>query len=68
MRNAGRVVSRTMIIENVWNYHFDPQTNIVEVRVSKLREKVDKGFQSKLIHTIRGAGYVPNPIWSSGRN
>ena len=58
MRNAGRVVSKTMIIENVWNFNFDPHTNIVEARMSKLREKVDKSFDNKLIHTIRGAGYV----------
>jgi len=58
LRNAGRVVSKTMIIEHVWDYNFDPQTNVVEVRVSKLREKVDRNFPEKLIHTIRGVGYV----------
>lgn len=58
MRNRGRVVSKTMIIENVWNFNFDPHTNIVEARISKLREKVDKPFKVKLIHTLRGAGYV----------
>jgi len=58
MRRRGMVVSKTMIIENVWNYSFDPQTNIVEVRMSRLRDKVDKPFTKKLIHTIRGAGYV----------
>lgn len=58
MRNAGMVVSKTMIIEHVWNYHFDPTTNIVEVRMSRLRDKVDKGFETKLIHTLRGAGYI----------
>jgi two-component system, OmpR family, response regulator len=58
MRNAGRVVSRTMIMEHVWNYDFDPQTNVVEARIYRLREKVDKGFEPKLIHTLRGAGYV----------
>jgi two-component system OmpR family response regulator len=58
MRNAGRVVSKTMIMENVWDYHFDPQTNVVESRIYKLREKIDKGFPSKLIHTVRGVGYV----------
>ena len=58
MRNAGRVVSKTMIIERVWNFNFDPHTNIVEARMSKLRDKVDRGFDSRLIHTIRGAGYV----------
>ena len=58
MRNPGRVVSKTMIIEHVWNYSFDPQTNVVETRISRLREKVDRGFSKKLIHTIRGAGYL----------
>jgi len=58
MRNAGRVVSKTMIIENVWDYNFDPQTNVVEARICKLREKIDKNFDTKLIHTERGFGYV----------
>jgi two-component system OmpR family response regulator len=58
MRNAGRVVSKTMIMEHVWDYYFDPQTNVVESRIYKLREKIDKGFSSKLIHTVRGVGYV----------
>lgn len=58
MRNAGMVVSKTMIIEHVWNYNFDPATNIVEARISRLREKIDKPFDQKLIHTLRGAGYV----------
>jgi heavy metal response regulator len=58
MRNAGRVISKTMIMEHVWDYNFDPQTNVVEARVSKLRDKVDRNFEKKLIHTIRGAGYV----------
>ncbi len=58
MRNAGRVVSKTMIMEHVWDYHFDPQTNVVEARISRLRDKMDKGFPAKLIHTIRGVGYV----------
>jgi len=58
MRNAGGVVSKTMIMEHVWNYNFVPQTNVVEVRISKLRDKVDKNFEPKLIHTVRGAGYV----------
>lgn len=57
-RNAKRVVSKTMIMERVWNYNFDPNTNVVEARVSKLREKVDKGFEKNLIHTVRGLGYV----------
>jgi two-component system OmpR family response regulator len=58
MRNAGRVVSKTMIMEHVWDYHFDPQTNVVESRIYNLREKIDKNFPEKLIHTIRGVGYV----------
>ena len=58
MYNAGRVVSKTMIMEHVWEYNFDPQTNIVEARMSRLRDKVDRPFKTKLIHTIRGVGYV----------
>jgi len=58
MRNAGRVVSKTMIMEHVWDYNFDPQTNVVEARISRLREKVDRPFEHHLIHTVRGIGYV----------
>jgi two-component system, OmpR family, response regulator len=58
MRNVGRVVSKTMIMEHVWNYDFLPLTNVVEARVCILRDKIDKGFDRKLIHTVRGAGYV----------
>ncbi len=58
MRNAGRVVSKTMIMEHVWDYNFDPQTNVVEARISRLRDKLDRDFSRKLIHTVRGAGYV----------
>jgi len=58
MRNAGRVVSKTMIMEHVWNYNFDPGTNVVEARVCSLREKIEKGFDKKLIHTVKGFGYV----------
>jgi DNA-binding response OmpR family regulator len=58
MRNAGRVVSKTMIMEHVWDYYFDPQTNVVESRIYKLREKIDKDFATKLIRTVRGVGYV----------
>ncbi|MCA9463962.1 MAG: response regulator transcription factor [Nitrospira sp.] len=58
IRNAGHVVSKTMIMERVWDYHFDPGTNVVEARISKLREKIDKGFTLQLIHTVRGLGYV----------
>ena len=58
MRNAGRVVSKTMILEHVWDYHFDPQTNVVDVLVCRLRNKVDREFAAKMIQTIRGIGYV----------
>jgi two-component system OmpR family response regulator len=58
MRNTGRVVSKTMIMEHVWDLNFDPQTNIVEARISKLRDKVDADYENKLIYTVRGAGYV----------
>jgi two-component system OmpR family response regulator len=58
MRNAGRVVSKTMIMEHVWDYNFDPQTNVVEVRICRLRDKIDRGHNNKLIHTVRGVGYV----------
>lgn len=57
MRNAGRVVTRTMLLERVWDFHFDPKTNIVETHMSRLRGKIDRGFPRELIHTIRGAGY-----------
>lgn len=57
-RNAGRVVSRTMIMEHVWDYHFDPRTNVVESRICRLRDKIDKDFDTPLIHTVRGVGYV----------
>ncbi len=58
MRNSGNVVSKTMILEHVWDYHFDPQTNVVDVLVHRLRNKIDKDFQAKLLHTVRGVGYV----------
>jgi DNA-binding response OmpR family regulator len=58
MRNAGRVVSKTMIMEHVWNYSFDPRTNVVDVLVFRLREKIDRGFEPKRIQTVRGIGYV----------
>jgi two-component system, OmpR family, response regulator len=58
MRSAGRVVSKTMIMEHVWNYNFDPQTNVVEARICRLRDKIDRDFEKKLIHTVRGVGYV----------
>jgi two-component system OmpR family response regulator len=58
MRHAGRVVTRTMLLEGIWNFHFDPQTNIVETHMSRLRAKVDRGHPKELIHTVRGAGYI----------
>ena len=58
MRNSGRVLSKTMIMEHVWGYDFDPQTNVVDVLVSRLRAKVDRDFENKLIQTHRGIGYV----------
>jgi two-component system, OmpR family, response regulator len=58
LRNAGRVISKTLILSHVWDYHFDPQTNVVDVLVSRLRSKVDKDHSEKYIHTIRGVGYV----------
>ncbi len=58
MRNAGNVVTKTMIMEHVWDYNFDPRTNVVEVRICRLRDKIDKKFSAKLIHTLRGVGYV----------
>jgi len=58
MRHAGQVVTRTMLLENVWDYHFDPQTNVIDVHVSRLRSKIDKSFDVPLIHTVRGAGYI----------
>jgi two-component system, OmpR family, response regulator len=57
MRNAGRVVTRTMLLENVWEYHFEPQTSVVETHISRLRSKIDRGFPVQLIHTVRGSGY-----------
>jgi two-component system OmpR family response regulator len=57
MRHSGQVVTRTMLLEYVWDYHFDPQTNIIDVHVSRLRSKIDKGFDIPLLHTVRGAGY-----------
>jgi two-component system OmpR family response regulator len=58
MRHAGQIVTRTMLLENVWEYHFDPQTNVIDVHISRLRAKIDKGFASPLLHTVRGAGYM----------
>jgi two-component system OmpR family response regulator len=58
MRNVGNVVTKTMIMEHVWDYNFDPHTNVVEVRICRLRDKIDNNFESKLIHTVRSVGYV----------
>ena len=61
MRHAGQVVTRTMLLEGVWDYHFDPQTNVIDVHVSRLRQKVDKPFATPMIHTVRNAGYMLRP-------
>ena len=58
MQHAGQVVTRTMLLEHVWDYHFDPQTNVIDVHVSRLRAKIDKSFDKPLLHTVRGAGYT----------
>jgi two-component system OmpR family response regulator len=58
MRHAGQVVTRTMLLEGVWDYHFDPQTNVIDVHVSRLRQKIDKPFDTTLLHTVRNAGYM----------
>ena len=58
VRNAGHIVTRTMLLENVWDYHFDPQTNVIDVHISRLRGKLDKGFATPLLQTVRGAGYM----------
>lgn len=58
MRHAGQILTRTMLLEAVWDYHFDPQTNVIDVHISRLRQKIDRAFSQPLIHTIRGAGYV----------
>ena len=57
MRHKGRAVTRTMLLEAVWDYHFDPQTNVIDVHVSRLRQKIDQGFDRPLLHTVRGVGY-----------
>jgi len=58
MQNSGRVISNTLILEHIWGYGFDPQTNVIDVLVCRLRNKVDKHFEKKMIHTVRGVGYV----------
>jgi two-component system OmpR family response regulator len=57
MRHAGQIVTRTMLLENVWDYHFDPKTNVIDVHISRLRTKIDKEFDTALLQTVRGAGY-----------
>ena len=61
MRHANQVVTRTMLLEGVWDYHFDPQTNVIDVHVSRLRQKIDKPFETAMIHTVRSAGYMLRP-------
>ncbi|HVJ52256.1 MAG TPA: response regulator transcription factor [Aliidongia sp.] len=61
-RHVGHVVTRTMLLEEVWDYHFDPQTNVIDVHVSRLRQKIDKGFDRPILHTVRGAGYCLRPV------
>ncbi len=58
LKHKGQVVTRTMLLEHVWDYHFDPQTNVIDVHISRLRSKIDKGFETKIIRTVRGAGYI----------
>lgn len=58
MRHAGQVVTRTMLLQNVWDYHFDPQTNVIDVHISRLRQKIDKDFEISMLRTVRGAGYM----------
>ncbi len=60
MKHAGQVVTRTMLLENVWDYHFDPQTNVIDVHISRLRQKIDRDFDTQLLNTVRGTGYVLN--------
>jgi two-component system OmpR family response regulator len=61
MRHAGHIVTRTMLLEKVWDHHFDPQTNVIDVHISRLRQKIDRGFDHALLHTVRGAGYTLRP-------
>ena len=62
MRHAGQSVTRTMLLEEVWEYHFDPQTNVIDVHISRLRQKIDKGHAKPMLHTVRGAGYCLKPV------
>jgi two-component system OmpR family response regulator len=61
MRNADHIVTRTMLLEKVWDHHFDPQTNVIDVHISRLRQKIDRSFEQPLLHTVRGTGYVLRP-------
>ncbi len=65
MQHTGQVVTRSMLLENVWDYHFDPQTNVIDVQISRLRSKIDKDFDSPLLHTVRGAGYKLQEVGST---
>jgi len=65
MQHTGQVVTRSMLLENVWDYHFDPQTNVIDVQISRLRSKIDKDFDSPLLHTVRGAGYKLQEVTNS---
>ncbi|MFK7893501.1 MAG: response regulator transcription factor [Granulosicoccus sp.] len=65
MQHTGQVVTRSMLLENVWDYHFDPQTNVIDVQISRLRSKIDKDFESALLHTVRGAGYKLQEVGST---
>ena len=68
MRHKGQMVTRTMLLEQVWDYHFDPQTNVIDVHISRLRAKIDKGFEEPLLHTVRGAGYImQDPVRDEGQ-
>jgi len=68
MRHSGQVVTRTMLLEKVWDYHFDPQTNVIDVHISRLRRKIDRDFDVELLHTVRGAGYVLRPPDGGGES
>ena len=68
MKHAGQVVTRTMLLENVWDYHFDPQTNVIDVHVSRLRAKIEKDFDTPILHTVRGAGYIMRAVEKEGED
>src|SRR5690606_7540209 len=67
MKNIDQIVTRTMMLAEVWNYHFDPQTNVIDVQISRLRQKIDGDFSHPLIHTIRGSGYMLSEHYAHGR-